>query len=121
MEVNNTREEVNKYEETTLALEQALGCEPEEFYKKYKAYKKAEAAFNKIYEPFKENLIKLHDEKPDLDKNVIVGGIKVTYVAPTARTILDTKKLKEEEPELVKQFMKVSKVKASVRLEELPQ
>ena len=100
-------------------FQNALNCEPDEFYKKYREMKKAEADFNAIYEPFKENLIKLHEKRPDLPKSVVVGGTKLTYVSPSTRTSIDGKKLKEEEPELARKFTKISQVKATIRLEEV--
>lgn len=96
-----------------------LNREPEEFYQKYREMKQAEANFAEIYEPFKEKLIKFHEDNPDLPKSIIVGGVKVTYVSPTTRSTIDSKKLKEEEPELVKKYTKNTNVKASVRLEEV--
>jgi hypothetical protein len=97
----------------------ALSCEPEEFYQKYRAYKKAEAEFNEIYEPFKENLIKLYEKRPGLPKSVIISGAKLTYVSPSTRSSIDSKKLKEEEPEIAKKFTKISNVKATIRLEDM--
>ena len=44
------------------ALRTALNCDAEEFYQKYREMKKAEEAFKEVYEPFKENLIKLHED-----------------------------------------------------------
>mgnify|MGYP007069836351 CR=1 FL=1 len=99
-------------------IQSVLNCEPEEFYKKYKKMKKAEKEFNKLYEPFKQGLIRLHTEYNDLPNTVIVGGAKLTYVSPSTRTSIDSKKLKEEEPEIAKKFTKSTLVKASVRIEE---
>lgn len=97
----------------------ALDCDPGEFGEAYKKYKAAEEDFKKLYEPFKDNLIKLHEQRPDLPKSIFAGGVKVTYVSPSMRTTIDSKKLKEEEPELAKKFTKTSKVSASVRLESI--
>lgn len=96
----------------------ALGCEPEDFQKKYVAYKKAEKEFLEICDPFKANLIKLHEDYPELPKAVVVGSTKFTYVSPSTRTTIDSKKLKEEEPALAEKYKKVSNVKASIRLED---
>lgn len=108
-------------EEATEAIadlyRQTLPCEPDDFVQKYKKYKDAKAEFDAAFEAFKVNLIELHKVKPDLPKSVIIGGIKVTYVSPSTRTTIDTKKLKEEEPELAKKFSKTTNVEATVRLE----
>lgn len=98
---------------------QALNCDPEVFTEKYRAYKTATEEFEKVYVPFKENIIELHKTHKDLPKTVIVGGTKLTYVSPSTRSTIDSKKLKEEEPELAKKFTKTSNVRATVRIEEV--
>lgn len=98
---------------------QALGCDPDEFATKYNDFKKAKAEFDEIYEPFKKNLIELHKANSGLPKSIVIGGVKATYVSPSTRSTIDSKKLKEEEPELAKKFTKTSKVSASIRLEEI--
>lgn len=100
-------------------FKQALPCEPEEFGRKYRAFKKASEEFDKVFIPFKENIIKLHEQSDYLPKTVIVDSVKLTYVSPSTRNTIDSKKLKEEEPELAKKFTKTSNVKATVRLEEI--
>ena len=101
-------------------LETALGCDATDFCKKYDAYKTAEAEFNAIYEPFKEKLIELHSNDTNdhaIAKTIIIGNAKVTYVSPSTRSAIDSKKLKEEEPEIAKKYMKITPVKACIRLE----
>ena len=114
-EIETEEDEADIVEE----FQSALNCEPEEFYQKYREYKKAEAEFNAIYQPFKENLIKLHEKNADLPKIAIIGGAKVTYVSPSTRSTIDSKKLKEEEPELAKKYTKTTNVSATLRLEEI--
>lgn len=99
------------------ALRRAMGCTADEFYEKYQAMKKAEADFKEIYEPLKAKVIELH-ETQNLPKNVIVGGAKLTYVSPSTRSTIDSKRLKEEEPEIAKKFTKTSQVGATVRIED---
>lgn len=43
-------------------------------------------------------------------------NIKVTYVAPTTRTAIDSAKLKKELPEIAEKYTKTSNVKASLRI-----
>lgn len=43
--------------------------------------------------------------------------LKVTYVAPTTKTTIDTKKLKEELPAVAEKYSKISQVKGSVRID----
>ena len=45
------------------------------------------------------------------------GFIKMTYVAPTTKTSIDSVKLKKAHPELVAQFTKTSNVSAYVKVE----
>ena len=62
----------------------------------------------------KENLLKAM-EKHDIkkwDNEVMI----VTYVAPTTRTSIDSKKLKEDMPEVVEKYSKTSNVKSSIRI-----
>lgn len=112
VEIDETSEELDKFK-------QALPCKPEEFSEKYRALKQATEEFDKVFVPFKENIIKLHEQSDDLPKTVIVDGVKVTYVSPSIRNTIDSKKLKEEEPELVKKYTKATNVKATVRLEKI--
>lgn len=100
------------------ALRSAMGCTSEQFYDKYRAYKDAEAEFKSVYEPLKAKVIELH-EKQNLPKNVLVGGAKLTYVSPSTRSSIDSKKLKEEEPEIAKKFTKHTSVAATVKLEDI--
>lgn len=101
----------------TALFEQALGCEPDEFTKKYDAMKKAEQEFEELYAPFKANLIELHSKHKDLPKSVIVGGTKLTYVSASTRKTIDSKKLKEEEPSIAEKYTKVTNVNPTIRLE----
>ena len=96
-----------------------MNCDPEEFAKKYNAYKRAEAKFREVYEPFKQKLLDLYKEAPDFPKTIIIGNIKATYVSPSVRTAIDSKKLKEEEPEIAKKFTKTTEVNATLRLEDI--
>lgn len=106
-------------EEVKDLIEPILNCEPDEFYKKYKKMKKATEEFNKLYEPFKAGLIRLHTEYNDLPNTIVVGGAKLTYVSPSTRSSIDSKKLKEEEPEIAKKFTKITPVSASIKIGEV--
>ena len=43
--------------------------------------------------------------------------LKITYVEPTTRETIDSKKLKEDLPAVAKKYTKISQVKGSVRIE----
>lgn len=101
-----------------MAILNALGCSPEEFSKLYKEYKDAEQKFRAVYDPFKLNLLSLYkdyDEKL-LPKTISIGDAKLTYVLPSTRTSIDSKKLKEEEPDIARKYTKITKVDATIRL-----
>lgn len=102
---------------TNIMAEAFDGCSPEVLEAAYTRYKQAEEEFNKLYEPIKDNIINLHKTVEDLPKRILIGDMMMTYVSPSVRTTIDTKKLKEEEPEIAKKFTKTSDVKATIRLE----
>lgn len=107
----------NNTEELRRSVLSTMNCKPDEFARKYNAYKTAKAEFEELFEPVKNTIINVHKELSELPSTLVVGGVKLTYVAPSTRSAIDSKKLKEEEPELAKKFTKISKVSASVRVE----
>lgn len=120
--IEDTVEEMTEEaaDDVANAFRQALVCDSDEFARRYKEFKEAKARFDEVYEPFKLNLLSLYKDKPDTPKSVVVGGaVKLTHVAPSTRSTIDSKKLKEEEPELAKKFTKTTNVSASIRLEEI--
>ena len=120
--VEEVSEEMTKdaADEVNRAFRQAMTCDPDEFAKRYKEFKEAKAKFDEVYEPFKLNLLSLYKDHPDIPKTVVIGGaVKLTHVSPSTRSTIDSKKLKEEEPELAKKFTKTTNVSASIRLEEM--
>lgn len=100
-------------------IELALNCNSKEFSKAYREYKEAEARFNKLYEPFKEKLLEVYDTDSEMAKIIIIDDLKITHVSASTRTSVDTKKLKEEEPEIAKKYTKTTNVKATLKLEDL--
>lgn len=116
IEVKDEKEETDN---VTTIFEEALNCDVYEFSQAYEKYKNAEKEFNKLYEPFKDRLINLYQQMPDLPKTIIVGDSKITYVSPSVRKSIDTKKLKEEEPSLAAKYTKLTNVNASVRITDL--
>ena len=78
-----------------------------EFERKVKEIKAAEEKLKKLI------------LKEMTDKNVIkleTDALNLTRVAPTTRESLDTKALKEELPEIYDTYVKISPVKASIRI-----
>lgn len=96
-----------------------LNCTTEEFGEKYRAYKAAELEFEKLVAPLKDIIIEAHKTNDDLPSAIVLGGVELSYVAPSVRKTIDSKKLKEEEPELVKKFIKTSQVSASIRIKDV--
>lgn len=76
-----------------------------------------------------EKKIKKLKEQEDLLKQTILeemeakGIVKIenddlliNYIAPTDRETFDSKKLREDNPDLYDEYIKISKVKASIRI-----
>lgn len=49
-------------------------------------------------------------------KTVDRGNLKITYVAPSSRTSVDSKKLEKEEPEIYKKYVKTTTVAGSIKI-----
>ena len=49
-------------------------------------------------------------------KTVDRGNLKITYVAPSCRTSVDSKKLEKEEPEIYKKYVKTTTVEGSIKI-----
>lgn len=67
-----------------------------------------------VVDDFNETLIKTMEEKGV--KKFDNDQLSITYVAPFEKETIDSAKLKKEQPELVKQYLKKSITKASVRI-----
>ena len=77
----------------------------------------------------KEEELKLLTEKADKVKEVLYdtmgkegvktvdrGKLKITYVAPSNRTSIDSKKLEKEEPEIYKKYVNTTTVEGSIKI-----
>ena len=77
----------------------------------------------------KEDELKLMKEKADKVKEILYGtmekegvktvdrgNLKITYVAPSCRTSVDSKKLEKEEPEIYKKYVKTTTVAGSIKI-----
>lgn len=118
-EIEEVTEEVTeevKDETLKEKISNILGCDATEFYNKYMGYVEAEAEFKKIYEPFKEKLLKLYSEVSDMPNSILIYGLELIYVSPSSRSYIDNKKLKEELPEIAEKFTKVRAVEPTIRL-----
>ena len=77
----------------------------------------------------KEDELKLMKEKVDKVKEILYGtmekegvktvdrgNLKITYVAPSSRISVDSKKLEKEEPEIYKKYIKTTTVAGSIKI-----
>lgn len=114
---NNELEFVNVERQSEANLVSvAQGLMPKSFAKKFKQLKKAQDELAAIENDIKEKLKEVFESTPGLETNsVTVDGIKFTYVGPSKRKTVDTKKLQEEHPEIYNKFLKESNVKSSIR------
>ena len=77
----------------------------------------------------KEEELKLLKEKVDKVKGILYdtmgkegvktvdrGKLKITYVAPSSRTSVDSKKLEKEEPEIYKKYVNTTTVEGSIKI-----
>ena len=65
---------------------------------------------------FKDELLELMEQN-NCKESFEIGGLKVTYKKPSQRTTLDSKKVKEELPDVFEKYSKTSDVKSSISLE----
>lgn len=72
------------------------------------------AELKKIQDDVKKAIIEEMEQKGvvKLDNDVVT----ITYIAPTDRETFDSKKFKTDNPDLYDEYVKISPVKASVRI-----
>ena len=87
----------------------------QEFTKKYVEFQKKALEMKLMEKEVSEEL------KKAMEENGILGFeddfIKVTYRKATTRTTIDSKRLKEEKPEIAEEYSKTSNVSSSVSIE----
>lgn len=89
---------------------------PKDFAKKYKQMKKMQEEINATEDIIKQKLLEMFESIPGLETNTVtVDGLSFTYVGPSKRKVVDTKKLQEEHPDIYKKCQKESNVKSSIR------
>lgn len=76
--------------------------------------KQKQEALENTNKTIKEKLLQTMEKNGD--KKFENDFISITYVAPTTRTTIDSKKLKEEQPEIFKEYSKINDVKSSIRI-----
>ena len=108
-ERNSILYERKTFEIDTASCEKLIAVQSE-----LKTLGERKKALEKQEEDLKTFLIKKFEETglPFIDNDYF----KITYVAPSTRTIIDSDRLKKEMPEIAKKFLKTSPVKAQVRI-----
>lgn len=120
-----SREEIEKlitcHKEKTIynrglsTVEQEQLMELAELQNTIKAYKDKVDAFNAECKKITDGLIKSMKDHGVLSLD-FPGVIRVTYIAPSTKEIIDSAKLKAEKPEIYKEYTKTSNVKESIRI-----
>ncbi|MEG1519934.1 MAG: hypothetical protein RR458_03015 [Clostridia bacterium] len=104
------------YQKRELAVSQMLLArleDTETIIKEIESHQKeVEAIANEI----KAQLIEVMAEQGIKSYETPNKSMLITYVEPTTRESVDTSKLKKELPDIAKQYLKISNVKASVRI-----
>lgn len=70
----------------------------------------------KLIEDDLKNKIKTAMEENGIDKGFQVGELKISYRKPSTRVTVDSKKLKEELPDIYEEYSKTSNVSSSISL-----
>lgn len=81
-----------------------------------KKFQKAKVALNQMESELKENFKEVMEENGIKKWTSPDGSFTVTYVAPTTSTTLDSKKIKEELPEIYSAYSKTSTRAGYVKL-----
>ena len=106
----------NLQENENSLISVAKDLMPKDFVKKYKQMKKLQSEIENMENTFKQNLIQMFESIPELETNsVSLDGLKFTYASAYTKTTVDSKKLKEEYPEIYAKVTKTSNVKSSIR------
>lgn len=104
------------YERKQLAIDNTLRdkfIQTEQFlYEKELEYKRAEADAKAI----REELLKLFEEQGILSWETPSGLLKVTYIQPIDKVMVDSRKLKDKYPQIYNECQKITKQKASIRI-----
>lgn len=101
---------INKFDKTQKEIEQIEA-----------QIVKATAGLQKKLTTLKEQDAKVREEiKSAMEKHDVkkfeTDTVTITYVAPSERVGIDTKKLKEEQPKVWDKYSKVTQVKSSIRI-----
>lgn len=88
----------------------------EDFIKDYKKFIKLKAKMEVAEKQIKEEMIQTFETLGQEEFISNDGTFKIKYIEPIDKQILDTKKLKEECPEIYEKYLKDSHTNSSVRI-----
>lgn len=105
--MNDFRDELITVSNGVALLEAQTAARIEDFEQRMKEIKEAEDALKAaiLEEMESKNILSIKTAK-----------MTISYVAPSDRESLDTKRLKEEKPDLYDEYVKISPVKSSIRI-----
>ena len=83
-----------------------------DFIERYKDFQKIKLEMELLEKEFKEELKEAMEKTGQT--SILLEGFSVTYRKGSKRTTIDTKRLKEENPEIAKQYEKETETSASV-------
>lgn len=101
--------ELIKIENEMSILDIEISNKIAEFERQMKEIKKQE-------DELKQNILKEMEEKGILSLRDEVNGLLISYIAPTERETLDSKRLREEQPDVYDEYIKFTPVKSSIRI-----
>ena len=101
--------ELVKYENDKLVVEESFAKEYAEFQKQVA---KMEMKLKEVKEAIKQVM-----EQNNLTEPYEDDFIKISYKKPTTRTAVDSKRLKEELPDVYNEYSKTSNVSSSISIE----
>jgi len=101
--------ELVKYENDKLVVEESFAKEYAEFQKQVA---KMEMKLKEVKEAIKQVM-----EQNNLIEPYEDDFIKISYKKPTTRTTVDSKRLKEELPDVYNEYSKISNVSSSISIE----
>ena len=101
--------ELIKIENGISILDMETSNKIAEFERQIKIIKEAEDALVELIKAEMEakGILKVKDE---------TNGMAITYIAPTHRETFDSKKFRAENPDMYDEYVKLSPVKASIRI-----
>lgn len=97
-----------------IKVENEIGILDTEVSKKVAEFEKAIKEIKEKEEELKQNILSEMESKNIL--KLETDDLTITYIAPAERETFDSKKFREENPDLYDEYVKFSPVKSSIRV-----